>query len=125
MHGVLIKLFGILTSIVLIGCGEPLCENNLVHEVSSPEKTYVTAVFTRECGATTPTIHVVSLRSESEPLNMEDSNQWVFTAHGKSQVNVEWSEQSKLLISYMTEDRSPTKKSGYENLTINYQLLVK
>lgn len=107
------------------GCGEPLCKNQLIYEVESPEKDYIASVFQRNCGATTPVINVVNVQRKKEILDLENYNSWAFTAHGESSVTLRWKENKDLLISYDTLDANPTQKTQINGITLSYEKLTR
>lgn len=107
------------------GCGEPLCKNQLIYEVESPEQDYIASIFQRNCGATTPVINVVNVQRKKEILDFENYNNWAFTAHGESSVTVSWKANNDLLISYNTLDTNPTQKMQINGITISYGKLTR
>src|SRR5262245_23339865 len=61
-------------------CGTAICENEIVNEAVAPGEKHVAVTFMRNCGATTPMVHVVSIFESSDSnRNLNDADHWVFT----------------------------------------------
>jgi hypothetical protein len=108
----------LVTSMLLVGCG--LCGNELLTETASPDRKYVAAVFERNCGATTPFVTVVSLRSLNSSFDPEREKDWVFTAHHLSGVEVIWKSNVELHILYSLTDET-THRTKWRDVKITYK----
>ena len=117
MRGSLVLLLGAF----LGSCDASLCSNELINEVASPNGKYIASVFERNCGATTPYVRVVSLHSSDAKLAPEDSDDWVFTIHGQSDVKVSWIADDKLKVSYSGTGEQPTRREKkWKGIVIAY-----
>lgn len=94
------RLLVLLLATFLMSCDMSLCSNELIEDVTSPTGKYIASVFERNCGATTPYVRVLSLRSSGEKFDPDDDDDWVFTVHGQSDVQVSWMADNKLKVSY-------------------------
>jgi len=103
----------------LAGCD--LCDNSLRKESSSPSGEAIASVFLRNCGATTPFITVVTMRNVKSKLNMNKHENWVFTAHDESDIELSWETEEKLLIKYSTYDTKPTKRSQWRSVAVIFE----
>jgi len=90
-------------------------------ESISPDGKYIAAIFERNCGATTPHVIVVSLRLSSTKLDPENHDDWVFTIHGKSKIELHWESVSTLKISYSGTGDQPTRRSSWHEVAISYK----
>lgn len=104
----------------LSSCDASMCSNELIKEIVSPDGKYVASVFERNCGATTPYVNVVSLHRFGVKFYPDDSDNWVFTVHGKSDVRVSWVADNKLKVSYSGTGDQPTKRSKWKNILVSY-----
>jgi hypothetical protein len=106
--------------VIVFACSGIFCGNDLVSESISTDGKYVASVFERNCGATTPYVQVVSLRLSNTKLNPENHDDWVFTIHGKSKVELFWENANRLNISYTGTGDKPTERDSWKNVTITY-----
>jgi hypothetical protein len=92
-----------------------------MEEVASPDGKHVAAVFERNCGATTPYVRVVSLRSSDAAFDPEDDDDWVFTIHGQSDVKVAWAADDRITVSYSGTGDQPTRREKWHEIAISYE----
>lgn len=114
-----VKVLYVFLALFLSGCSD-LCSVDLLSESKSPDGNYIASVFERNCGATTPFVRVVSLRHTGSGFAPEEDDDWVFTIHGQSDINVSWIENTELKISYSATGDSPTRRNKWEKITIRY-----
>ncbi|MFA0813729.1 hypothetical protein [Microbulbifer epialgicus] len=113
------KTLHVLLVLFLSGCSD-LCSVDLLGESKSPDEKYIATVFERNCGATTPFVRVVSLRYAGSEFSPEEVDDWVFTIHGQSDINVSWVENTELKISYSATGDNPTQRDKWEKVIIKY-----
>ena len=108
------------TAVMVVACGDSLCSNDLISESISPDGKYVASAFERNCGATTPHVQVISLRLSNTRLNPEKHDDWVFTIHGQSKIDLYWESARKLKISYSGTGDNPTQRVSWQDVAISY-----
>ena len=111
----------ILISTLLIACNCGICSNDVLREVTSPDGKYIVSIFERNCGATTPFVRVVSIRSAGNRFNPDAYDDWVFTIHSQSDINANWVDNSNLKIYYSGKGDKPTKREHWKEITISYE----
>lgn len=111
----------LLTAAMVVACGGSLCSNDVLSESTSPDGEYVASVFERNCGATTPHVQVISLRLSNTKLNPERHEDWVFTIHGQSRIDLHWESARKLKISYSGTGDNPTQRVSWQDVIISYK----
>ena len=114
------RYLAVLFVFVLTSCDSNLCGNTVLNELSSPRNEYIASVFERNCGATSPFVTVVSIRPYDNKFDSETFDDWVFTVHGESQVEVLWLDKNNLRIKYSTSDKEPTKRKEWDDVKISY-----
>lgn len=116
-----IKMKILYVSFILLisGCSD-ICDVEILSEKNSPDGIYIATVFERNCGATAPFVRVVSLRHANSEFAPEDDDDWVFTIHGQSNINVLWNESKELKISYSATGDNPTQRAKWEKIDIKY-----
>jgi hypothetical protein len=107
--------------LLLIACDSNICSNELKNEAVSSDGKYVASIFERNCGATTPFVQVVSLRLSNMKFDPENHDEWVFTIHGKSNVEVDWTDVDRLQVSYSSTGDEPTKRTNWQDVVISYK----
>jgi hypothetical protein len=105
---------------VVVACGGSLCGNDVIKESVSPDGKYVASVIERNCGATTPYVQVISLRLSNTKLDPEKHDDWVFTIHGQSKIELNWESTRKLNISYSGTGDNPTQRVSWQDVAISY-----
>ena len=103
------------------GCGDELCSNTITNEYPSADGKYIATTFVRDCGATTPYITVVSMRYSDSSLEMNDHEDWLFTAHDKATVDVKWESNNTLLVQFTSSDSKATQRTTWKDLSIQYK----
>lgn len=116
-----INLFLFFLTLLLSACNGSICSNEIRDEKASPDGKYIATFFERNCGATTPYVQVISLRSSSIKFNSENYNDWVFTIHGKSDIEMYWEGIYKLQISFTQTSDKPTQRLKWREITISYK----
>lgn len=106
--------------IFLASCDTPLCSNELINEVASPDAKYTASLFERDCGATTPYIRVIALRPSNESFTPENTNSWVFTIHDQSDVKISWITKTELNISFSGTNDEPTQRKKWKDVILSY-----
>jgi len=114
------KFSTLLLIALLASCDENLCGNEIIDEVVSPDRKYVASVFERSCGATTPFVRVVSLRTSDTTFDPEDHDNWVFTIRGQPEVSVSWLARDKLRISYSGIGDLPNQRKKWKDVLVYY-----
>ena len=112
-------LLAMLLFVSLTSCDADLCGNNLIREVTSPDRRYIASIFERNCGATTPYIRVVSLRLTDEKFAPEKNDDWVFTIRGQSGVKVLWVSDGELKITYSGTGDQPTQRRKWKDVRVS------
>ena len=110
----------ILIAFLLVSCDTSLCGNEFVKDFVSPDGEYVASVFQRNCGATTPYVEVVSLRSSGKKFVPDDFGNWVFTLQGKAEVKISWIGERRLEVSYSGTGDQPTKRTKWKDVSISF-----
>lgn len=110
----LIGLGIVLSFIVPMIKGFGSCENKIISTYPSPKGDYKAIIFSRDCGATTDFNTQISILDKGEELADDGGNTFIAdTDHGAvpaaswggPDVNVIWSGESNLLISYDPKTR--------------------
>jgi hypothetical protein len=108
-------------STFVAACGTDVCGNRLIDEISSPDGAHIASVFERNCGATTPYVEIVSLRSAKVAFEPENDSDWVFTIHGRSAIDVTWIDNATLHVVYSATGDQPTKRVEWNGIAISYE----
>jgi hypothetical protein len=113
----------LVTSLVvaLAACGSNLCSNEVIAEIPSPDGAYVATVFERNCGATTPFIRVVMLRSASSTLDADRHADWVSTTEGQPTVDVRWLNENELQVTSAGGGRVGTRRTQWNRVRISFK----
>lgn len=125
MHGLLnVHVFVLaafsFSTLALTSCGSGICENKVIEEYISIEGENVATLFERSCGAPSPIVKVVGLRKISEEFNPERHENWVFTIHGYSEIDVSWKGKDSLHISYSHTGDKPTTREIWNQIRVTY-----
>jgi len=112
----------ILPVIILIaGCNLDVCNNLISSELNSPTNAYIATTFTRGCGATTPTLAIVSIRKKNAEFNADNYNNWVFSVKSDKEAKINWLDSNTLKILYVWQGEQPTrKKKRWNGVAIIY-----
>lgn len=92
----------------------------MLSEHESPNGKYVASVFERNCGATTPYVQVVAMRTSENTFDPEMYDDWVFTIHGRTELKVSWVEDGKLSIDYSGTGDQPTQREKWRDVVVSY-----
>ena len=120
-----------LLAVCFWGCDDA-CGNQVVARVPSPDGVHVAVVFVRDCGATTDYSTQVSLLDAHEAVPPERGN--IFSAdtdHGAApgaawggpEVQIHWSGNSRLMLSYHRAARIFLRESSQSGVAIIYEAL--
>ena len=120
--GVLILLFAGYWAVMHLVLA-PSCRDQIVHEASSPDGSYVADVLERECGATTRTEWVVMLRKRSDRFRPDDYHEWVFTSDHRQRIETDWADSTHLVIKSERSDQSPNPVPSWRSVRIVRQTL--
>ena len=118
--GVCMRLLWLVVFSFISSCGDPLCENTLISDALSSDGRYTASVFERNCGATTSSVFVVSLRHAEDEFNPLGDN-WIFTVHDKTPIYIKWHGTS-LHVDYVQVFDKPTKVNKWKDVSIKYGL---
>ena len=120
-----------LLAICFWSCDDP-CGNHVVARVPSPDGVHVAVVFVRDCGATTDFSTHVSLLGPHEAVPAEGGNTFVAdTDHGAApsaawggpEVQIHWSGNTRLTLSYDPAARIFLRESSRSGVAIVYESL--
>ncbi|CAN7591585.1 hypothetical protein LJR289_004281 [Pseudoduganella sp. LjRoot289] len=79
-------------------CVEPVCENQVLREISSPDGKKIATLFSRNCGATTSHVQVVKIRRSGTNFSGENPTTYIFTMRGEHKVDIRWLAGDQLQI---------------------------
>jgi hypothetical protein len=74
------------------------CANTVLSEAVSPDSRYTAAVFERNCGATSPFLRVVSIRTKGARFDGSIKKSWIFEAKDQPTVSVSWAGPQNLIV---------------------------
>jgi len=114
------NLLFLFVSLIITSCGIDICDNDLLFEVSSPDKQYIASVFERNCGATTPYMRIVSSRLSNEEFNPNKHDNWVFNINGQSNIEVNWTSSRELHILFSGTGSQVSQKEKWRDVIIKY-----
>jgi hypothetical protein len=86
------------------------CSSSVLSETVSPDGQYISTVFERNCGATSPYLRIVSLRPKGSRLRVEYDSSSVFATEGQPNVEVIWSGPRQLIVVTHGYSRTPNEK---------------
>jgi hypothetical protein len=102
--------------------GRPLCDNTILVEAISPDKRHVASAFERGCGATTPFMRLVSIRSNGTQFDGEVRENWVLTVEGRPEIELAWTTADQLVVSHLAGGgRVVRKTTAWQEVTISYE----
>lgn len=102
----------VLLILLLTGCSNVLCSNDIINETKSSDGKYIATVFDRNCGATTANLRIVTLRLAKDSLDSNEYKDWVFKVKGQPKVDVIWITDDKLSINYAGSGEEPSMVSA-------------
>jgi len=105
--------------IVLAGCTD-LCANTITKESNPPDHRFVASLFERNCEATTPLVRVVRLRHSRSIFSPSNVDNWVFTIHGESNIEIKWVSDKELKIIYTATGDKPTQRKRWGDVVVTY-----
>jgi hypothetical protein len=94
------------------------CGNSVLSSVASPDGGYIATVSERNCGATTPYQRVVSIRHKAERFDGNNKRAWIFEIKDQPSVNLNWSSQRRLTITYSPNTGTILNLSRWEDVEI-------
>jgi len=116
------RIFWVTLSLSMLNCSFSLCDNTNIYSVHSPNNRFVATVFQRGCGATTPTLSIVSIRTLSSEQDLDKVEDWIFSIKADSGVEAMWLSDDKLNISYVWQGDAPSRKKNiWKQVSILYQ----
>jgi hypothetical protein len=86
------------------------CASSVLSETSSPDGRYISTVFERNCGATSPYLRIVNLRPKGTPLRVENDSSSVFATEGQPNVEVNWTGPRQLVVVTHGYSRVPNEQ---------------
>jgi hypothetical protein len=86
------------------------CASSVLSETSSPDGRYISTVFERNCGATSPFVRIVSLRAKGTPFRVENDSSSVFATEGQPNVEVSWTGPRQLVVVTHGYSRTPNER---------------
>lgn len=95
------------------------CEMQELARSKSPSHTYEAVVYTKRCGATTPTSTIVALRRDEDAAAFED----IFIVEAAGDVGVEWLGPDQLNITFskgIAEAEVFRKIKRWEEVSVRY-----
>lgn len=94
----------VVVTVMLSGCGDSLCANEVISEIASPNGSMKIVVFERNCGATTGFSTQGSLLRVRELLPDQGGNVFVSDGYEKN-IQVEWDGNDRVTIRHPAELR--------------------
>jgi hypothetical protein len=108
----------------LSSCINP-CENEVLREVSSPDRSKRAVLFLRGCGATTDDSWQISILGGREKLSDDPGNAFVAdTDHGIVRdmlLDIDWQSSEKLMIRYPARARVFHQATTISGVRISYE----
>jgi hypothetical protein len=120
MPAKIMPLYLPLLILLLTGCIEPLCGNDILEDALSPDGQFIATVFERDCGATTPFYRIVSLRKAKRSFDPEAKDGRVFDIKGQPEIKLSWTSGDKLSIYYGGGGSEPIMASTWKDVKISY-----
>lgn len=109
-------LFPLIFLMLLIsGCADDLCGNEVIESIESPNEEYIAYVFKRSCGATTKDSFQLSVLKKGETLQNKKGN--VYISGGDFEI--EWSKENELTVTYWSSDVYK-KEAKFKGIRIDY-----
>lgn len=99
-----------------------MCGNEILNEVTSPDKAYKAVVFQRNCGATTGFSTQVSIIYAHDELENESGNIYTIDGHPDDVAPaIMWKSSSELIVHHPLTDSANSAKTSWGNkITIEY-----
>ena len=97
------------------------CGNEVLQEAVSTDGTYIATAFERNCGATTPFVQIVGIRSGGSCFDSENTDEWVFTVEGQPGIALTWTAPERLTVKYGGGGRVFRKAVVWYGLVISYE----
>ena len=118
-----------LVAILMSGCDDDLCRNQITREFGSPGGTDRAVVFERDCGATTNFSTQVSIMPTRNKLANKPGN--IFAAdgdvpldsHGAMSVVVVWKNEHQVEVTYPAGARVYLQRPQFDDIRISYRPL--
>lgn len=115
-----IRLATIALLLVLSGCSSLLCSDDILVEVKSPDGNFIAYLFERNCGATTPYMRIVSIRSAHRKFDAEVTGDWVFKITGQPKVTISWLDSKHLSISNDGSGEAAMRIESWNEIKVTY-----
>lgn len=127
-----LALAPVLTLVLAAGCGksEPLCQNNVVREVVSPDGQLKAVLFQRACGSTTGAASQVSILPASG-VETGKGNAFIAdtagdlapaAAWGGPDIALEWTSTHELTLAYAPRVRVIVSEPSVRGVTISHKI---
>ena len=111
-------LLPLLPALILAGCGDPECRNEIREELVSPDGTNKVVIFSRDCGATTGFNCQGSILPAGDPLPGDDGgNAFIFDAGG---AKVTWADAKTLTVSVEGSARAFKREEAVRGVKLAY-----
>jgi hypothetical protein len=108
----------LLPALILAGCGDPECRNEIREEVVSPDGTTKVVIFSRDCGATTGFNCQGSILPAGDPLPNDDGgNAFIFDTGG---AKATWTDSTTLAVSVEGSARAFKREVAVRGIKLDY-----
>jgi len=103
--------------LLLAGC-DPACENEISHDLPSPDGRHRVVVFSRNCGATTGFNTQATILPAGGHLADEGGN--VFSIDGQDSARVSWTQDGRLAVIIAGDAAIYKKEDSVAGVGIDY-----
>lgn len=107
-----------LVPLLLAGCTESDCSNEIISQSVSPDGTKKIVVFSRNCGATTGFNTQGSILNQSEELPNEQGTAFIAD---KTTAKVSWSDDSRLVVAFEVGVQIFKEETSDRGVAIEYR----
>lgn len=129
-HGGVVTLLFLLAVVTdtITGSDSPLtnpCEHEIMGQFSSPDRRRTAVVVLTNCGATTPFVSSILIKSAEEDFKIKRNNNF-FVVKGQNDIEVIWDGNSALTVVYERpsltySDKIYRQEKMWQGLHISYQ----
>ncbi len=112
-------LIGWVSTRVLVSHGFGPCRNEATQYTSAPGGRYRAVVFYRNCGATSDFVTNVSIVKGLEVINHSETGN-VFVASGRLAIQVHWTSQTHLMVTYPVGSQPSVTRPAYDGVTVDF-----
>ncbi|WAC21211.1 hypothetical protein OVA24_07420 [Luteolibacter sp. SL250] len=103
--------------LMLAGC-DPACENEISHDLPSPDGRHRVVVFSRDCGATTGSNTQATILPVGGQLAEEGGN--VFSIDGQDSARISWTQDGRLAVVIAGDAAIYKKEDSVAGVGIDY-----